>query len=309
MSDRGRAVSTFSVVLGAATWGTTGTAQALADVTSSPAVVGAARVVAGAVALLLLAAVVGRTGAPVRSAPRGALVVSGIAIAAYQLLFFSGVDRAGVAVGTVVGIGSVPVLTGMVAWVADRTAPSRAWWAATVLAVIGCALVLAPSGAVSVDPIGVALSLGAGLAYAVLTVSSRRLLDAGLAPTTAMAAVFAVGAVPGAMLLVTQDVSGLGSGRGFALVGWLAIVTVALGYVLYARGLRALPPATVGTLTLTEPLVAALLGVLLLGERPAPLAAAGATLLALGLVLVARGPAAQAEQAVPLGAHVHTGDG
>jgi DME family drug/metabolite transporter len=40
-----------------------------------------------------------------------------------------------------------------------------------------------------------------------------------------------------------------------------------LAYLLFAAGLRRLPPATVATLTLTEPVVAALLGTAVLGEQ------------------------------------------
>jgi DME family drug/metabolite transporter len=147
-----------------------------------------------------------------------------------------------------------------------------------------------------VDALGVVLSLGAGLAYAILTVASRRLLDAGLPPTTAMARVFVVGAVPSIVVLAAGDGASLLTGRGLALVGWLAIVTVGVGYALYAAGLRVLRPATVGTLTLTEPLVAAMLGVAVLGERPGGLAVLGAVLLALGLVLVAREPVVETPQ-------------
>lgn len=323
-----RRAAALAVVAGAATWGTTGTSQALSDVAASPVAVGAARTVVGALCLAAVAAAVSpRNGSPasgtpaqseewsgdrprthvpgesqpqvpgqsssqVRRARLGPLVVAGIAIAAYQVLFFAGVDATGVAVGTVVGIGSVPVLTGLVAWGADGARPLGRWWAATTLAVAGATLVLVQSGGAEaeVDALGVTMALGAGLAYAVLTVASRRLLDTGMQPTRAMAAVFAIGAVPSAVVLLATDGAALLTPRGVTLVLWLAVVTVALGYVLYARGLRVLSPATVGTLTLTEPLVAAALGIVLLGERPGLLAGLGALLLATGLVLVARGP-------------------
>lgn len=288
MTPRGAALA---VVAGAATWGTTGTAQALAAVSASPVAVGAARTVFGAAVLAAAALATGtlRRGVAVASGP--ALLVAGGSIALYQVLFFAGVAATGVAIGTVVGIGSVPVLTGLVAWAANGARPTGRWWGATALAVAGAALVLGSAGGTSeVDALGVALALGAGLSYAVLTVASRRLLDAGQHPTGAMARVFAVGAVPSIVLLVVGDGAALATPRGTALVAWLALVTVGAGYVLYARGLREVPPATVGTLTLTEPLVAAILGIALLGERPTPAAFAGMALLAIGLVLVARRP-------------------
>lgn len=290
-----RRAAALAVVAGAATWGTTGTSQALADLAASPAAVGAARTVAGALALVLLAGLVDRasepTTPPPSRSPAAPLLVAGAAIAVYQVLFFAGVAATGVAIGTVVGIGSVPVLTGAVAWAVDGTRPLGRWWAATGLAIAGATLVLLRSGATTeVDALGVLMALGAGLSYAVLTVASRRLLDGGWRPTRAMAGVFLVGAVPSALVLVVGDGAQLLTVRGGVLVAWLAVVTVALGYALYARGLRVLPPATVGTLTLTEPLVAAVLGVAVLGERPGPLAVLGAGLLGFGLVLVARAP-------------------
>lgn len=285
-----RRAAALAVVAGAATWGTTGTAQALADVAASPLAVGAARTVFGAAVLAVAASATRAFGPATTDAPtRAPLLVAGVSIAAYQVLFFAGVAATGVAIGTVVGIGSVPVLTGLVAWVADRARPDGRWWGATVLAIAGAVLVLSSSGGSSeVDATGVLLALGAGLSYAVLTVASRRLLDAGQHPTGAMARVFAVGAVPSVVLLTLGDGAALLTGRGVALVAWLALVTVGAGYVLYARGLREVPPATVGTLTLTEPLVAAVLGVLVLGERPSGLALLGMGALAVGLVLVAR---------------------
>lgn len=285
------------VVLGAATWGTTGTAQAVADTAASPFLVGAARTVGGALALALLLVVLPRHR--VTGGARGWLLLAGVAVAAYQLLFFAAVDATGVAIGTVVGIGSVPVLTGGLAWLVDRQRPTSGWFAATGLAVLGTALVLGSSAPGStVDAVGVGLALGAGLSYAVLTIASRRLLDAGWGPLAAMAAVFAVGSAASAVVLARGDVAPLLTGRGTALVAWLALVTVAVGYALYATGLRVLPPATVGTLTLTEPLVAAVLGVVLLAERPAATAVVGAGLLAAGLVLTARGPAQDAREAI-----------
>jgi drug/metabolite transporter, DME family len=63
------------------------------------------------------------------------------------------------------------------------------------------------------------------------------------------------------------------------------VMTIALGYVLFARGLAGLPASTATTLTLAEPLTAMLLGVLLLGERLPAVAWSGAALVAVGLVL------------------------
>src|SRR5205823_8240682 len=70
-----------------------------------------------------------------------------------------------------------------------------------------------------------------------------------------------------------------------ALVGWLAVPATAFGYLLFVTGLRHVTAAAAGTLSLAEPLVAALLGLTLLGEQLPWPAGAGAGLLLTGLVV------------------------
>ena len=67
---------------------------------------------------------------------------------------------------------------------------------------------------------------------------------------------------------------------------WLGLVTTTLAYVLFARGLAKLQPATVSTLTLGEPLTATLLGILVLHETLAPSAAVGLVVLAAGILIL-----------------------
>jgi DME family drug/metabolite transporter len=59
----------------------------------------------------------------------------------------------------------------------------------------------------------------------------------------------------------------VGEPGGAGLVVWLAVVTVALAYPLLARGLAEVGVGATATLTLAEPATAALLGLLVLGER------------------------------------------
>jgi DME family drug/metabolite transporter len=68
---------------------------------------------------------------------------------------------------------------------------------------------------------------------------------------------------------------------------WLGVVPTALAYLLFARGLRRLPAAEVATLTLAEPVTAAALGAVVLGERPGAVAVAGIALILAGLAVLA----------------------
>jgi DME family drug/metabolite transporter len=215
-------------------------------------------------------------------------VIAALSVAPYQPCFFAAVKLSGVALGTLVAIGSAPVFAGLLEIIlGDR--PTRIWAFATVLAIVGCAVLLAPAGS-PMQPLGTLLAVGAGASYAAFSVASRRLLLRLHSPDAAMATVFVTGAVLLLPVLAAQDLSWLASARGIAMVAWLGLAATAVAYWLYARALVRLSAATATTLDLAEPLTATLLGVLLLGERPGPQAAIGAALIAAGLLLLTLAP-------------------
>lgn len=217
------------------------------------------------------------------------LAVAAVAMAAYQPLFFGGVARTGVAVGTVVGIGSSPVFAGILGAVVRGERPGPRWLTATALALAGTALLVGTGGSDDVDPAGIALALGAGLAYAVYVLASKLVLDQGWAPDTLTVRVFAWA---GLLLVPVALAAGIGpllTPGGLLMVAHLGVVTVAVAYVLFSRGLHGVGVGAAGTLTLAEPATAAVLGVGVVGERFGGATAAGIALIAAGLVvLVAR---------------------
>jgi drug/metabolite transporter, DME family len=289
----------WQVLLAAVCFGTTGTAQALGPEDATPVGVGAARIALGALLLLLAVRWLAAPGAGVRW-HRGWLAVCAGGVAVYQLAFFAGVAQTGVAVGTVVAIGSAPAIAGLLGSLAGDGPLGARWAAATALAVGGVALMVLGGGDADVDPGGVALSGLAGAGYAAYAVASKRLLVAGHEPERVMAAAFGGGAVLLLPVLLASDVSWVASADGLVMALWLAAVPTALAYVLFARGLRRLPTGEVATITLAEPLTAAALGALVLGERPGAVAVAGAALVLLALVVLAL---PRRERPVPVTAH------
>ncbi len=278
------------ILVAAVCFGTTGTAQAQwRPDDASTVAVGSARIVIGALLLVVVArgglrAVATRATSPV-------LLAGGVGVAVYQLSFFAAVDRTGVAVGTVVAIGSGPAFAGLLARVVNGEALSRRWAAATALTAVGVALLGAGSGGdASVDPTGVVLAVVAGGGYASYAVLAKRLLLAGHGPEPVMAATFSVGALLLVPVLLASGTAWLAEPEGLALAVYLGAVPTALAYVLFARGLRHVATGEAATLTLAEPLTATALGVLVLAERPSGLAIAGAGVVLAGLLVLA-GPA------------------
>jgi DME family drug/metabolite transporter len=273
------------VLAAAVLFGTTGTAQALGADDASPLSVGAVRVVIGGALLVLIAHRLGELRAPA-GLPRRAIVLGALGVAGYQLCFFAAVKLTGVAIGTLVAIGSGPPLTGAVGLLRGQR-PERRWAIATALAIAGCALLLIPGGDVEVDAAGVVLALGAGASYTAYTLSSKALLDAGDTPAGAMARAFGLGGLLLLPVLPLAGMSWLADPGGLATALYLGIFTTAIAYTLFARGLRELAPTTVVTLVLAEPVTATALGILVLGERPGVSAAIGALLVLAGLLLLA----------------------
>jgi DME family drug/metabolite transporter len=272
------------VIAAAMLWGTTGTAQALAPDGAQPVIVGTVRLVVGGIALMAFALMRG----VLRDGKRWSIwptLLAALSMAAYQLFFFAGVAKTGVVVGTMVGIGSAPIMTGLLGYLVLGERPGRKWGMATALAVVGCGLLVASGGSIHIDILGILLALGAGLSYAIFTLVSKELLE-DHPPEAVMAVAFFLGAVLLFPLFFRADLVWLFQPRGLVIGLWLGFVTVAVAYTLFARGLKLLPVATAGTLTLAEPLTAATLGVFLLGERITPLAFLGIVLIFTGLVIL-----------------------
>lgn len=273
------------VLAAAVLWGTTGTAQALAPAGVNPIVVGAVRLAIGGLALLLFAVRRGRLKGYRRLSIRPTLLGAG-SIAAYQLCFFASVSLTGVAVGTIVAIGSAPILAGLLGWAVNRQRPQLRWILATLLAITGCTILIASGRSLSVHAGGVLLALGAGAAYAVYAHASKRLL-AEQPPDLVTAVLFSLGAIFLLPVLFLGDLKWLSTGSGFLVALHLGLVATALAYILFTRGLRIVPVSSAVTLSLAEPLTAALLGIFLLKEQIAPTGVIGICLIMAGLTLLA----------------------
>jgi DME family drug/metabolite transporter len=101
-----------------------------------------------------------------------------------------------------------------------------------------------------------------------------------------MALAFALGTVLLLPVLATQDLGWLTVWPAVPAMLHLGVFATAVPYVLYLLALRTVPVASAVSLTLAEPLTAAALGLLLLGERLAPLGYAGVACLIAGLALL-----------------------
>ena len=281
------------IALAAVSWGTTGSVTtvlvARADV--HPWVIGAARMWIAA-ALLLVATRVTRASLPRGRGRLGAAFVLGACMAAFQATYFTAVTMTGVAITALVAICSAPIMIAALAVLVLRERLTTRVLVSIALGMIGTALLVANRHTVApaaprFAP-GALLALGAALSYAVYVVVAKGALSR-TEPQPLAAMTFTVAAILLTLPVAWTDAPATQLARGWPWLIYLGAVTTAAAYALYTTGLRHVPAAVAGIVSLFEPLTATLLGALLFGERLGPTGIAGALLLfaAVTLSLVA----------------------
>lgn len=251
------------VLLGAILWGTTGTAQTFLPDSAHPFIISAGRSATGGLFLLIIMVLLKKI--KFRSWPWKQTLYAAVCISLFQLLFFSSVRLTGVAVASVVAIGSAPVFSGLIEWIFLKMRPTKVWGFSTGLAIIGCMLLFVTKGEVSINPFGVLYSLIAGIIFALYTMTSKSMLQKEEAMAV-VAMTFSLSALLLTPSYFLFDVSWLNDAGNIGIIFYLGIATTSIAYVLYGWGLRKIPASSALTLSLAEPTTAALLGVVVVGE-------------------------------------------
>lgn len=293
------------MIAAAVLFGTTGTAQAFGPPGANPLSVGAVRQVIGGGLLALVGLVWWLrhqgTRLPRWSGRLGWVVLGGASVMAFQATFFFGTRANGVAVGTVIALGSSPLFAGLFDAFRGRW-PSRRWAVATGLAVAGIVLLSGALGRdTSLQPLGVLASLVAGAAYAGYAAAASALVTRGVASLPATAAVIGTSGLIGVAILPFTENAWVVQPRGLAVALWLGAVTVVVSYLLMGSALRHLSASTAITLGLAEPTTAALLGVLVLGERLSSLQWVGLAAVVAGVLITGIAPARRAARTAVIG--------
>ncbi|WP_083508719.1 EamA family transporter [Arthrobacter alpinus] len=293
--NRTRLMAIGAITVTSLLWGTTGTAATFAP-DAGPLAIGAAALGIGGLLQALIAI-------PSLRASRGQLRcnwrlvgLGAAAVAIYPLAFYSSMHLAGVALGSVVSLASAPLASGVLEWLAHRSPLSRWWlWAAT-LGVSGSTLLCLSkmshdTGDAASTFAGIALGLVAGATYATYSWCAQCLMSQGINRAAAMGSIFGVG---GALLLPVLFLTGaplMASPQAFAVASYMALIPMFLGYLLFGYGLSKVTASTATTITLSEPAVAAILAVVVVGERLSTMGWIGLGIIGLALTVLAVAPA------------------
>ena len=284
----GRKEATFCLVLAGLLWGTGGLIGALLgrEAGLSALTVAACRLLAGGGLMVAFLTLTGRRW----PAGRGAwsrIAVNGLLSALFQSCYFGAIALTSVSLATLVTIGGTPVIVTIVEQARGRRALGRAGAATLAMALAGLGLLVGlPGGGFSEAAVlastGMALLSAAGFAAVTLIGTSP---VPGLDELTLNGFGFSLGGM--ALLPLAAVLGGLGFRPSLASAGLLAALGIgptAAAYTLYFRGLRNASASTAALVTLIEPLAAAALAAVVLGDRLGVTGIAGAALL-LGAVV------------------------
>jgi drug/metabolite transporter (DMT)-like permease len=245
----------------------------------------------------------------------GAVLGYGLfAVAGAQLFYFMAVQSLDVSIAMLLEY-LAPVTVVLYLWMRKGHKPTRLTGIGAAIAAVGLVLLINIFGGAHVSLVGIGWALAAMVGATVYFIISG---DASnpLPPITLAAAGLAIAAV----VLGLAALSGLlpmGFGAGtvefvpFAIPAWLAVlllgvVTAAVSYVAGIAATRRLGARLGSFVALTEVLAAAVFAWLLLGETPAPIQLAGATLVLVGVIVVKLGepnpqPSEATIEPLPLG--------
>jgi drug/metabolite transporter, DME family len=289
-------ISTLYLVLSGLLWGTGGVIGTLFGRATGLSAISVAtyRLLAGGGLIVAFLTLAGKRW-PTGRAAWTRIAVNGLLSALFQGCYFAAISLTSVSLATLVTIGGTPVIIAIAEQARGRHL-GRAGVITTAMALAGLGLLAGlPGGGFNETAVlastGMALLSAAGFAAVTLIGTSP---VPGLDELTLNGFGFSLG---GMTLLPLDAVAGGGLGfrPSLASAGLLAALgtgPTAVAYTLYFRGLRKAPASTAALLTLIEPLAAAVLAALVLGDRLSATGIAGAAMLLAAVVRTVRADSA-----------------
>lgn len=247
--------------------------------------------------LLVVVALVRRSGLRLRRAEVPRLAVYGIlGIAATQSLYFLGIQRLAVGVALLIQF-TAPIMVALWFRFVMREPVRDRVFAALMLALVGLAMVAQVWAGFSLDAIGVVASLGAAAALALYYVLGEKLVvDRDPVSLTMWGFFFASAfwavvqpwwSFPWETLDVTAQPFGADGPAvpGWALISWMVVLGTVVPFALVLQSLRHLRATQASVVGMTEPIIASLIALVLLGEILTPLQILGGAVVLAGVFL------------------------
>lgn len=198
-----------------------------------------------------------------------------ISLTTFNICYFTTIQKTSMAVAAIL-LYTSPIFVMLLSAVLFKERLTVVKLIALVVAFGGCALV---SGVISneglvMEPLGILIGIGAGVGYALYSIFSRYAIERGYSSTTISLYTFLFSSM--GMLVASPWLTPIGdtakkiaSGNTLQvilLIIGIAIVATILPYLLYTKGLSGVENGKAGIMASVEPVVAAILGIVVYKE-------------------------------------------
>lgn len=285
----------FAVIFASIIWGTTGTAATFAPEVSP---LGIASVAIGIGGLLqaLLALTDIRKHKQALIASRKLLLFGALNVAIYPLAFYSSMKLAGVAIGTVISIGVAPIAAALIERIVEKKSISPKWMLSIVIGLLGVLLLATAKSKGNVTGqsawehiLGVVLGVVSAVTYTLYAWVAHKIIHRGVPSRAVMGSMFGIGASLLIPVLFLTGAPLLNSATNISVGLYMAIIPMFLGYILFGIGLSSIPVSLATTITLLEPVVAAILAVTIVGEQLSAVGWIGIAMISICLLIATLG--------------------
>jgi drug/metabolite transporter (DMT)-like permease len=282
-----RGIAVGQVLAAAALWAVSGVvARSLFRRAVDPAHLVQVRMLVGGLALLPLAAARGSARLAPRELP--GVAAYALVLATVQLTYFEAIAVAGVAVAIFLQY-TAPLL--VAAWEAARARrlPSGSVLAALAVATAGSALLVLPGSGVRVPLAGFAWGMSASVGMAGATILAGSLRRRGVRATPLLGWGLLLGSLVFIPVRTPWTALATVPARDIPFFLYVAILATAVPFTLYAAALAVLRGSVAILLAMLEPVLAAALAWVVLGEALSAVQLAGGALILAAIAIAARG--------------------
>ncbi len=198
-----------------------------------------------------------------------AFAVNGISVYATATLYYEAIKEASVSTAVILMYTSpVIVMAFSVAFFGEKLNTKKA--IAVVMVIAGCALVSGIIGGFSASGKGIALGLGAGIAYSIYNIFTKiEMMNGCNSLSASMYGFIVMGFVSACFVSPVEMVNKamVNPVVVFSLMIGIGICTCLLPYFLYTAALRDIPVGTASSLAIIEPMSATIFSIALFGEK------------------------------------------
>ena len=217
----------------------------------------------------------------------GPIIIFGLGLVAVNWSYYTAIDR--IPVGVAISLqDTAPAMVLLGVALVARRSPAGLLWVAALVTLLGAVLVSgAYDGLRGLDGFGVAAGFGSAIAFAAYLISAEAAGRRGAHPATVLAAGFVVASVAWGILLPWWGwpIDRLAEPEIALRVLGVGLIGTLLPFLLVVNALRTLSAAVAGIAATTEPVFAAGLAWVVLGQSLAAPQLIGGGLVVVGVVL------------------------